>query len=124
MEEQIPMQDSGYDFYSEAGVRIGDIEERQKIMKDRILLIGQNLIDFKEKISDDLIELKKNIEIMRMDMKRIKDFIENISDESVNFARKSEVDILYKQAKMFQPLNIVTKEEVKKLIDEHMKKKS
>lgn len=109
-------------FISEVGVRIRDIEERQKIMKDRILLVGQNLIDFREKTTDDLIQLKQTVEIIKQDIKRIKDFVENISNETVNFARKSELEILQKQAKMFQPLNLVTRDEAKEIIEEEIKK--
>ncbi len=120
-QEQNPSYES--DFYGEVGVRLRDIEERQKIMKDRILLVGQNLIDFKERTFEDIIQVKKDIELIKMDMKRIKDFIENISNETGNFARRTDIDILYKQAKMFQPLNLVTKDEVKKLIEEEIKRK-
>ncbi len=109
-------------FIGEVGVRLRDIEERQKIMKDRILLIGQNLITFKEKTSDQVIELKKDMMIIKQDIKRIKDFLENLADESSNFARKNDLEILQKQSKMFQPLNLVTKEEVKEIIKEELKK--
>lgn len=121
--ENQEQQNYEYDFYSDVSVRLRDIEERQKIMKDRILLIGQNLIDFKEQKNEEIIEIKKDLEIIKMEMKRVKDFIENISNEFSNLARRSEIEILQKQAKMFQPLNLVTKNEVKKLVDEEIKKK-
>jgi hypothetical protein len=55
-------------------------------------------------------------------MRRIKDFIRNISYETENFARKNELVILSKQAKMFQPLDLVTKQEVRGIIQEEIKK--
>ena len=40
-------------------MKIRDLEEKQRILKDRILLIGQNLIETKEKTSEDILEIKK-----------------------------------------------------------------
>ena len=39
-QEQVP---------EENNLKIRDLEEKQRILKDRVLLIGQNLIDSKEK---------------------------------------------------------------------------
>jgi len=33
-------------------LKVRDLEEKQRILKDRVLLIGQNLIDTKEKTSE------------------------------------------------------------------------
>ena len=109
-------------FIGEVGVRLRDVEERQKILKDRILLIGQNLIDFKEKISSEVTDLKKDLEIMKQDVKRMKDFLDSLANETSNFARHSDLEVLQKQAKMFQPLNLITKDEVKELIEQELRK--
>jgi len=50
-------------------------------------------------------------------MERVKDFLEIASGEFQKFARKEDLEILSKQAKMFQPLEFVRKkdlEEIKK----------
>lgn len=97
------------------GGNIRDLEERQKILKDRLILIGQNLVDFRERNEDELIELKKEIENLRIGFERIKDFLETISGEMNKFARKDDLEILKKQAKMFQPMEFVTKSDLEKL---------
>lgn len=93
------------------GVR--DLEERQRIMKDRILLIGKNLVDIKEDLNNEILELRKDIETLKQNIERIKSFLESVSAEFSNFARKEDVEILAKQAKMFQPLDFVRREELK-----------
>jgi len=92
-----------------------DLEERQRVIKDRLILIGQNLIDFKEKNSQDLIEIKKDVEILKMSLEKIKNFIETISGEFSKFAKKDDLEILKKQAKIFQPLEFATKADLEKL---------
>jgi len=95
-------------------INLMDLEERQRIIKDRLILIGQNLIDFKEKNEDELLEIKKDLEILKRSIEKIKDFVETISSEFQKFAKKDDLEILKKQAKMFQPLDFVTKADLLK----------
>jgi hypothetical protein len=48
-------------------------------------------------------------------MEKIKSFLESMSNEFSKFARKEDLEILSKQAKMFQPLEFVRKSDLKKL---------
>jgi len=114
MEEQ-------YDYYAQPNTDsttgIKDLEEKQRILKERLFLIGQNLVDIREKTTREILELKKEIEKIKETMERVKDFLEIASGEFQKFARKEDLEILSKQAKMFQPLEFVRKkdlEEIKK----------
>jgi hypothetical protein len=89
-----------------------NLEERQKILKDRLLLIGQNLIETKERTNDKMLEIKKDIELLKQNMERMISFLESASTEFSKFAKKEDLEILYKQIKMFQPLNFATKEDL------------
>ena len=112
MEEQ-------YDYSNQAAIdsnmNLRDLEEKQRILKERIFLIGQNLVEIREKTTRDLLELKKEIEILKEGMERIKEFLEIASGEFQKFARKEDLEILSKQAKMFQPLEFVRKKDLEKL---------
>ena len=101
--------------YVDPSIKLRDIEEKQRILKDRLLLIGQNLIDTKEKNEQNFLDIKKDIEIIKQDMVRIKSFLETASNEFSKFAKKEDLEILSKQAKMFQPLEFVRKSELEKL---------
>ena len=48
-------------------------------------------------------------------VERIKSFIESFSSEINGFAKKEDLEILTKQAKMFQPLEFVKKSDLEKL---------
>jgi len=105
-QEQVP---------EENNLKIRDLEEKQRILKDRVLLIGQNLIDTKEKTNEDILTIKKDLEKIKDSMEKIRRFIESISTEFPKFARKDDLEILKKQAKMFQPLEFATKEDLLQL---------
>jgi len=93
------------------------MEEKQKMLRERILLIGQNLIETKEKTSSDILEIKKELEEIKRNMERLIAFLESASAEFSKFARKEDLELLTKQAKMFQPLEFVRKKDLKKLKD-------
>lgn len=89
---------------SEFAGRLNEIEEKQRLLKDRVLLIGENLISTKEEIETEFINLKKQMFDMTYDIKTIKQLNRRIVNELDNFARKPEVEILERQFKMLQPL--------------------
>jgi hypothetical protein len=99
-DEQFNYAEQTYD----PNAKLRDIEEKQRIQKDRLLLISKNLIEIKEDSNTKFLDIKKELEIIKQNMKKIKSFLDIITEEISNFARKEDVEILSKQAKMFQPL--------------------
>lgn len=97
--------------------RIRDVEEKHNILKDRVLLVGNNLIETKESTSNDILEIKKEIEKLKKDLDRVKDFMETLSSEMSKFAKKEDLEVLQRQAKMFQPADFVRREELKEELD-------
>ena len=89
--------------FGEINLKLRDLEEKQRILKDRLLLIGQNLLEIKEKSNQDALNIKKDIEKIKQEMERMINFLETASGEFSKFARKEDLEILSKQAKMFQP---------------------
>jgi len=115
MEEQNPPEDN-FKRFNETKIR--DLEDKQGTLKDRVLLVGKNLVEIRERNNQDILELKKEIEMIKENIKRIKNFIEIVSNEISKFAKKEDLEILSKQAKIFQPLEFVRKTELKKMINE------
>lgn len=102
-------------YYADVNVRIRDIEERNRVLKDRLVLIGDNLVEIRERLNGELIEIKKELQEMKQTIGRLKTFFESFSNEISNFARKEDLDLLKKQAKMFQPLEFVRKSDLERL---------
>ncbi|SRR3972149_8512038 len=106
------MADGGHEYGQDFGnifTKLKDLEEKYRVLKDRTLLIGQNLIEMKDNSDKRMLEIRKDIEALKNSMQRLTAFIETASEEFSKFARKDDLDILYKQAKMFQPLEYIKK---------------
>ncbi len=83
-------------FWGEINTKIKDLEEKQRILKDRLLLIGRNLIEMSEKNDANILEIKKDFEIIKQTLERTKMFLETASSEFSKFARKEDLEILTK----------------------------
>ena len=101
--------------FGDINTKMRDLEEKQRILKDRLLLVGQNLIEIKEETTEKILEIRKDIGIIKQNMERTISFLEMASSEFSKFARKEDLEILSKQAKMFQPLEFVRKSDLEKL---------
>lgn len=104
--EQVDYQSQ---YFGEINNKLRDLEEKQGMLKDRLLLIGQNLVETKEKNDQDTLEIKRDIETIKRNMERLISFLETASAEFSKFARKEDLEILSKQAKMFKPLETLRK---------------
>lgn len=104
----------------EFGTRLTEVEEKQRLIKDRILLIGENLVNTKEEYDKQDIETKKKISEIYSDLKTIKQLNKRIIEELENFARKTELAIVERQIKMFQPLDFARIKDIKEIIREEM----
>lgn len=124
MEEQIPIQqDPTSALLTEFSTRLNEIEEKQRLIKDRVLLIGENLISTKEELDKETLEFKNQIKQIDFELKSLKQLVERITNELGNFARKSELEILDRQIKMFKPLKPVRAEDVKRIVREEIRGK-
>lgn len=105
---------------SEFGARLNEIEEKQRLIKDRLLLVGENLISAKEDYDKEISNIKKSIKQSEAEIKTIKQLNQKIVNEIGNFARKAELEILERQMQMFQPLELARIQDVKKIIREEI----
>lgn len=90
-------------YMPDPNMKVRDLEEKQRALKNQVLLIGRNLIDVKEKSNREIIEIKKEIEGIKDDMERLNSLFNIVSEEFQKLARKDDVEILAKQLRMFQP---------------------
>ena len=114
---------TGDSLMADVSVKLRDIEEKQNIIKDRVMLIGENLISEKEEISSQINELKSQVQKVNEDLKRTKLAIERIIDDLNNFVRKNEFQILHRQFKMFEPLEMARISDVEDMISKALENK-
>ena len=107
---------------SEFGTRLNELEEKQRLIKDRVLLIGENLISTKEDSLKQNSKIKTQVKQIDSEIRSLKQLITRIINEIPNFAKKTELEILERQMKMFQPLEFARIQDVKKIIKDELKK--
>ena len=100
----------------EFGTRLNELEEKQRLLKDRILLIGNNLISTKEEYEKKDFELRKKLSDIDTELKSIKQFNKRVIYEMENFARKEEFTILERQFRMFQPIEFARIKDIKRIV--------
>jgi predicted S18 family serine protease len=118
MVEEFSKEQGNYEFI----LKFRDMEQGQKLMKERILLIGQNLIELQEKNLTEITELKKKIYELETELRKAKNTLSLVSEEISKSARKEEVAILERQFKMFEPLKFARIEDVEKILEKKLGK--
>ena len=61
VEEQLA-QNPVNELLAEFGTRLNEVEEKQRLLRDRALLIGENLILIKEEFEKQNFELKQHLQ--------------------------------------------------------------
>lgn len=115
-------ENAGMDILTDMNTRLKDLDEKHSLLKEKTLLLGQSFLKQEENITKELAIMKDEMKEMRAEMERMKEGIQHIIHESANFARKEELRLLDKYMKLWEPLKFVKQEEVRKMIDESMKK--
>jgi hypothetical protein len=100
----------------EFGVRLNELEEKQRLLRDRTLLVGENLISIKTDHSKENLDIKKQLNKIEQEIKDLKHTNRRIINEMGNFSRKAEVEILQRQFKMFEPLEFARIKDVKEIV--------
>lgn len=98
MEEEYAAQD----LFQEVNTRLRDVEERQQLLKDRLLLVGKSVIDERERIAAEVHLLKKNVLVLTEENARAKELLGRIAEQLNNAARKEELIILQRQFDLFR----------------------
>ncbi|MDO8460698.1 MAG: hypothetical protein Q7S74_06315 [Nanoarchaeota archaeon] len=89
-------------FFSDINTRIRDLEDRQRLLKDRMLLVGQTFVKERESSFGDLQEMKTILIQLQEDQKRIKDMLKRFGEQLDKSARKEELMILQRQFDLFR----------------------
>ena len=112
-------EETNQDYSFDVNGKLRDIEEKQNLTRDRVLLIGKNLIESREKTKEEISELKLQIDKINREVERLRDTVQSMMEEFDNFARKSDVESVEKQLELFSPLEFARMEDVEKMIHKH-----
>jgi hypothetical protein len=91
---------------SDANLKIRDLEDRQRLIKDKLNLLSTNFIELKNTLEKEVTDLKISTDSIKYEIIKIKDLIVRISEELDNRAKRSELELVAKQLKIMKPLMI------------------
>ena len=77
--------------------KIRDLEEKIRLLKDRVLMLGQSLVEERETNIKDIQELKKTAIRITEENKRLKELMERVTEQLNNSSRKEDIMILQRQ---------------------------
>ncbi len=102
--------------------RIRVIESKNSLLGERMLVMNQNMIEEYKKIIREVKSLEGEISDLKSDLNNIKNIMKHLTEEANNFARKDSLKILEKYINLWNPLTFVTTSEVRKLVEEEVRK--
>ncbi len=88
-------------YFVDVNARLKDMEERQRLLKDRLLLIGKNVIDDRDSMFVEMQEMKKTVFKVKEDNLKMQEFLKKVADQLAESARKEEVLMLQRQIELF-----------------------
>lgn len=82
--------------------KIRDMEEKQRLLRERIMLMGKTLIEERDKTFKELQEIKKTLTKVKEENTRIKELLERVGEQLNNSPRREELMIIQRQLDMLR----------------------
>ena len=82
--------------------KIRDIEEKLRLFKDRLLLVGQTHIEEREKSFSEIQTLKTEVIKLKEENIRITELLKRITEQLNNTVRSEDLAILQRQFNLFR----------------------
>ena len=102
MAEEYAQQDAYGGVFSDLNTRIRDLEEKHRLIKDKMILIGETFIKERNKNFSEIQDMKKTVEELKGENQRLKELLSRIGDMLDKSARKEELMILQRQFDLFR----------------------
>ena len=105
---------------SDFNTRLKDTDERNKLIRERVLLLGKNLISSRADLEAELKTIKQeNLEI-KNDLALLKKTSNSLLTEFNKFVKREELSLVERMLKDFQPLEFMRKKDVEELISKEI----
>ena len=100
--------------------RLRTAEENYSGLRRKTQLSDQNMLKTNKSTNTEIKAINLDIREMRRDIKDINDKIDQITKEMRLFAKKSDVLVIQRYVKLFDPMRFVTPNQVEQIIDEKL----
>ena len=107
---------------TDMGRRLRTLEERYTNLQSKAQLTEQNMLSRNKHLSTEIKTLNSEISDIKKEINEIKEMMLSMINELKATAKKEEVRILEKYINLWEPVNFVTRNEVKDIIKEILNK--
>jgi len=97
--------------------RIRSLEGKYNLLRDRALIINNNLIMQYQKTTAEMQAIEGDIKEIKHTVFQIKETLKHVVSEMEHFARVEDLKVLEKYINLCNPMKFVTEEDVKKIIE-------
>ncbi len=108
---------------SQFSTRINDIEERQNIINEKLAVLSQTMLGNNQRLTKEMAMLSDDMASLKQDMDKIRDTAQILLEQSADYARKQELQVLDKYMKSWEPMHYATLDDVKKMLNSALKNK-
>jgi hypothetical protein len=115
-EQQFNLQD----FLLDLNSRTRDLEGRYNLIRDRVLVINQNMIEEYKRTLVEMKVINSEIKEMKTEIFNMKEAMRHLIQEIEFFARKDDVKVLEKYINLWSPMNFTSEKEVRMIFQEEI----
>lgn len=95
-------EEAGQQFFGDINTRLRDIEEKQRLLKERTVLIGKNLISEREQTFTEIQDMKKSTIHLQQEVSRLHAVLQKVLEQLSETARREELAIIQRQIDMLR----------------------
>ncbi len=108
---------------NEIANRLRILESKQSLLSEKMLVMNQNMVEEYRKTLKEIKAMDMELKAMKSDLDNVKNIVKHFSEEAGKFAKQSDVKVLEKYIKLWDPLKFVSEKEVRKIIKEELETK-
>ena len=105
---------------SDFNTRLKDTDERNKLIRERVLLLGKNLISTRKESGEEIKTLKQENLQIQQDLEKLKKTSNALLTEFDKFVKREELTLIERMLKDFQPLEFMRKKDVEEMINKEI----
>jgi len=117
MEQPQPQNDQIKFLLADFNTRLKDTDERNKLIRERVLLLGKNLISSRQDTENEIKTIKQENTLIKQDIEKLKRTSNSLLTEFNKFVKREELTLIERMLKDFQPLEFMRKKDVEELIE-------
>jgi predicted nucleic acid-binding Zn-ribbon protein len=97
---------------SDFNTRLRDLDERNKLIRERVLLLGKNLISSRQDMEEEVKEIKQDNITIKQELEKLTRTTSALLTEFNKFVKRDELAVVERMLRDFQPLDFVRKKDL------------